>query len=62
MLITVEGSTAIIDELDTGIHELLVKSLVTSLYNNIKGQLIMTTHNTLLMESNLLQPKKSHVY
>ena len=57
MLITVEGSTAIIDELDTGIHELLVKSLVTSLYNNIKGQLIMTTHNTLLMESDI--PKES---
>lgn len=57
MLITVEGSTAIIDEFDTGIHDVLVKSLITSLYKDIKGQLIMTTHNTLLMESGI--PKES---
>lgn len=40
-----------IDEFDTGIHDLLVSSLVTSLIENISGQLIMTTHNTLLMEA-----------
>lgn len=57
MLITVEGSTAIIDEFDTGIHDILVKNIATSLYNDIQGQLIMTTHNTLLMESGI--PKES---
>lgn len=57
MLITVEGSTAIIDEFDTGIHDLLVENLITSLNEFISGQLIMTTHNTLLMESKI--PKES---
>lgn len=51
MLVTVKGSTAIIDEFDTGVHDLLVKNLVQSLYETISGQLIMTTHSTLLMES-----------
>lgn len=50
MLVVVKGSTAIIDEFDTGIHDLLVQTLVSSLNNNLEGQLIMTTHNTLLME------------
>ena len=53
MLVVVQGSVAVIDEFDTGIHDLLVQSLVTSLYENLQGQLIMTTHNTLLMESKL---------
>lgn len=57
MLVSIAGSVAILDEFDTGIHDLLVKSLVTSLYKNMSGQLILTTHNTLLMESNL--PKDS---
>jgi AAA15 family ATPase/GTPase len=46
MLEVVTGSVAVIDEFDTGIHDLLVKALVTSLYDSIEGQLIMTTHNT----------------
>lgn len=53
MLVVVKGSVAIIDEFDTGIHDLLVKALASSLYDSIEGQLIMTTHNTLLMESNI---------
>lgn len=53
MLVVVKGSVAVIDEFDTGIHDLLVKALATSLYDSIEGQLIMTTHNTLLMESNI---------
>ncbi len=53
MLVVVKGSTAVIDEFDTGVHDLLVKKLVQSLYMNITGQLIVTTHNTLLMESGI---------
>ena len=53
MLVVVKGSVAVIDEFDTGIHDLLVKALATSLYDCIEGQLIMTTHNTLLMESDI---------
>lgn len=57
MLVVTMGSVGIIDEFDTGIHDLLVRSLVTSLLENISGQLIMTTHNTVLMEADL--PKDS---
>lgn len=57
MLVAVKGSVAIIDEFDTGIHDLLVKSLITSLNNDINSQLILTTHNTLLMKSDI--PKDS---
>ena len=32
MLVVVKGSVAVIDEFDTGIHDLLVKALATSLY------------------------------
>ena len=58
MLVVTDGSTVIIDEFDTGIHDLLVQSLVCSLSKNIKGQLIMTTHNTLLMEADSAVPKE----
>ena len=51
LLVTVHGYTTVIDEFDTGMHDLLVQSLVKSMYNNISGQLIMTTHNTILMDS-----------
>ena len=53
MLVAVKESVSVIDEFDTGIHDLLVKALATSLYDSIEGQLIMTTHNTLLMESSI---------
>lgn len=53
MLVATKGAVAIIDEFDMGIHDLLLKNLITSLYNDIGGQLIITTHNTILMESNI---------
>ena len=53
MLVVVDGSVAVIDEFDTGVHDLLVKKLVQSLYATLTGQLIMTTHSTLLMESKI---------
>lgn len=53
----VEGQTAIIDEMDTGIHDLLVDAILENLYDSIKGQIIITTHNTMLLESDL--PKDS---
>ena len=46
-----EGQTVIIDELDTGIHDLLVKNIIEGIYPYIKGQLIITTHNTMLFDS-----------
>lgn len=47
-----EGKIVLIDEIDTGIHDLLIKNLLLSI-KNIKGQLIITTHNTLLLETEL---------
>lgn len=53
MLVVVDGSVAVIDEFDTGVHDLLVKKLVQSLFASLTGQLIMTTHSTLLMEAKI---------
>lgn len=53
------GKTVIIDEFDTGIHDLMVKVLLENFAYKIKGQLILTTHNTTLMESNV---KKDSFY
>lgn len=52
-----EGQTVIIDELDTGIHDLMVNNLLENISSFIKGQLIITTHNTMLIESEI--PKEN---
>lgn len=57
MLVVLKNAVSVIDEFDTGIHDLLVKDLLVSLQSYINGQLILTTHNTLLMESDI--PKES---
>jgi len=49
----VKGQTVIIDEFDSGIHDLLIQKLILSISEYIKGQLIITTHNTILMESGI---------
>lgn len=48
-----EGNVVIIDEFDAGIHDLLASNLVMCINECIEGQLILTTHNTMLMESNI---------
>lgn len=47
---SVMGGVSIIDEADTGIHDLLFTELMVNIIENIKGQLIITTHNTTLLE------------
>ena len=44
------GETVIIDEIDNGIHDVLMKNIIMSIKDEISGQLIITTHNTLLLE------------
>ena len=56
----IEGSIAIIDELDEGIHEILERDLLMSLLRDMDGQLVMTTQNTLLMEKRELQEFKDN--
>lgn len=57
MLVVADGSVAFIDEYDMGIHDLLIENTLSSLFKSIKGQLILTTHNTLLMDSDI--PKEN---
>ncbi|MDD4187268.1 MAG: AAA family ATPase [Bacilli bacterium] len=57
LLVACAGQTVIIDELDFGIHDILVEQILNSIKNCIKGQLIITTHNTLLLETDI--PKNS---
>ena len=44
------GETVIIDEIDNGIHDVLMKNIIMSIKDEINVQLIITTHNTLLLE------------
>ncbi|BDZ31776.1 AAA family ATPase [Lactiplantibacillus sp. WILCCON 0030] len=45
----VRGETVIIDEIDQGIHDLLIDRLIDNLQEDISGQLIVTTHDTQVM-------------
>ena len=58
-----KNRVALIDELDSGIHDFLfsciLKDLYLYLYNKMKGQLIITTHNTTLLETEI---KKDYIY
>lgn len=53
------GGTIIVDEIDTGIHDLLFRKIIEEILPNINGQLILTTHNTTLLELNDL---KDNIY
>lgn len=44
------GETVVIDEIETGIHDFLMKKILEELIPSIQGQLIVTSHNTSLME------------
>ena len=45
------GVTVIYDEIDDGIHDLLLKNILESMIEDISGQLIITTHNTYMLEN-----------
>lgn len=47
----VNGDITIIDEIDEGIHDLLIKGLVENIFEENLGQIIFTTHNTYLMKN-----------
>lgn len=53
------GKTVVVDEIDSGIHDLLMEEVLKSLIESISGQLIITTHNTLLMRS--LSPENIYI-
>ncbi len=54
-----QGGTIALDEIDTGIHDLLLKTMLSSIDEWINGQLIITTHNTYLLET--LRPQSIYI-
>jgi len=57
----VRGCNVIIDEFDTGIHDLLIGTILQNVQEKIKGQLIITTHNTSLLETLKDHPESIYV-
>lgn len=53
------GVTVVYDEIDNGIHDLLLNTIINSLIDEISGQLIITTHNTMLLE--VIDAKSAYV-
>lgn len=49
------GKFVIIDEYGSRIHDVLSANLLESIVNQIQGQLILTTHNTMIMECSNLE-------
>lgn len=52
MLCACLGQTVVLDEADSGIHDYLFYKILQDIYPHISGQIIMTTHNTFLMQAN----------
>lgn len=50
LLTAMVGGTVIIDEVEMGIHDLLMKKILGEIIPHLQGQLIVTSHNTMLME------------
>lgn len=50
LMASLAGMTVFIDEADTGIHDILFRNIIESIKDDIAGQLILTTHNTTLLE------------
>jgi len=59
LLMAVWGSTVFVDEIDSGIHDLLMKNIIEMVCETMAGQLIVTTHNTLLLEN--IKPENAYI-
>ncbi len=60
LLLCILGDVVVIDEIDSGIHDLLVTKLIENILDAAKGQLIVTTHNTLLLDE--LPPQNIYIF
>ncbi len=60
LISSLNGMTVFIDEIDTGIHNILCRNIIDAIRENITGQLIITTHNTALLK--YLDPCKAIYY
>ena len=50
LVFAANGGVEILDEMDSGIHDIAAQKMLTELVPALKGQLIITTHNSLLMD------------
>lgn len=57
LMLAISGKCVIIDEYGIGIHDLLAAKLIAAVSDKIKGQLIITTHNTMIMDQANLKPE-----
>lgn len=53
----INGKCVIIDEFGNGIHDLLAARIIQAVAKEMKGQLILTTHNTMIMECADIRPE-----
>jgi len=53
------GKTVFYDELDSGIHDVLIKEIISEIKGTFKGQFVATTHNISLFE--VIEPKNVFV-
>ncbi|MBR4202516.1 MAG: AAA family ATPase [Candidatus Methanomethylophilaceae archaeon] len=51
IMVCVHGGVEVVDEMDSGIHDVLMKDLFGCIRESMKGQLIATTHNTMLLQN-----------
>lgn len=50
LLFAASGGVEILDEMDSGIHDIAAQKILQELFPVLQGQLIITTHNTLLLD------------
>lgn len=61
LLSAVAGECVILDEYGEGIHDLLAAKLIEAVAPEITGQLILTTHNTTLMDYSNINPENIYI-
>lgn len=56
--ISLSAEVYVVDEIERSIHPILIKSIIKKLSesNGINGQLIFTTHESCLLDQNILRP------
>lgn len=57
LMSAISGKCVVIDEYGIGMHDLLAAKLLEAIAPQIKGQLIITTHNTLIMDHSEISPE-----
>lgn len=57
LMLAISGKCVVIDEYGNGVHDLLATKLLKAVTKEMKGQLIITTHNTLIMDQADIKPE-----